>query len=66
MYGEMTNTLTTNFTVNYWIEKGADSRKLVLGMPMYGQSFSLAESNRHGLNSPTYGGGEAGDATRAR
>lgn len=56
----------TNFTINYWIEKGADSRKLVLGMPMYGQSFSLAENKRHGLNSPTYGGGEAGEATRAR
>lgn len=56
----------TNSTVNYWIEKGADSRKLVLGMPMYGQSFSLAENKRHGLNSPTYGGGEAGEATRAR
>lgn len=50
----------TNFTINYWIEKGADSRKLVLGMPMYGQSFSLAENKIHILNSPTYGGGEAG------
>lgn len=59
-------TFNTNFTINYWIEKGADSRKLVLGMPMYGQSFSLAENKRHGLNSPTYGGGEAGEATRAR
>lgn len=35
-------------------------------MPMYGQSFSLADNNVNGLNSPTYGGGEAGDATRAR
>lgn len=51
----------TNFTINYWIEKGADPRKLVLGMPMYGQSFSLAENKRHTLNSPTYGGGEAGE-----
>lgn len=51
----------TNFTINYWIEKGADSRKLVLGMPMYGQSFSLAENKRHTLNSATYGGGEAGN-----
>lgn len=46
----------TNFTINYWIEKGADPRKLVLGMPMYGQSFSLAEAKRNTLNSPTYGG----------
>lgn len=46
----------TNYTINYWIEKGAEPRKLVLGMPMYGQSFSLAESKRNTLNSPTYGG----------
>lgn len=37
-----------------------------MGMPMYGQSFSLAENKENGLNSPTYGGGEAGEATRAR
>lgn len=59
-------TFNTNFTVNYWIEKGADPKKLVLGMPMYGQSFSLAETKRNGLNSASYGGGEAGEATRAR
>ena len=35
-------------------------------MPMYGQSFSLAETLVNGLNSPTYGGGEAGEGTRAR
>lgn len=37
-----------------------------MGMPMYGQSFSLANSKNNGLNAPTYGGGEAGDATRSR
>lgn len=37
-----------------------------MGAPLYGQSFSLAERSNHGLNSPTYGGGEAGEDTRAR
>ncbi len=55
-----------NFTIHYWISQGADPKKLVLGMPMYGQSFSLADRDNHGLNAPTYGGGEAGDFTRAR
>ncbi|XP_055372239.1 probable chitinase 10 [Condylostylus longicornis] len=59
-------TFNANFTINYWIEQGADRKKLVMGMPMYGQSFSLAEASNHGLNAPTYGGGEAGEATRAR
>lgn len=55
-----------NSTIHYWIEQGADRKKLVLGMPMYGQSFSLAENTENGLNAPTYGGGEAGEETRAR
>jgi len=37
-----------------------------MGMPMYGQSFSLADNSDHGLNAATYGGGEAGEHTRAR
>uniref|UniRef100_A0A182QY58 chitinase n=1 Tax=Anopheles farauti TaxID=69004 RepID=A0A182QY58_9DIPT len=59
-------TFNANFTIHYWIEQGADPRKLVMGMPMYGQSFSLADNNNNGLNANTYGGGEAGDQTRAR
>lgn len=48
------------------MDQGADPRKLILGMPTYGQSFSLASSKNNGLNAPAYGGGEAGDATRSR
>ncbi|KAK7070519.1 Cht3p [Halocaridina rubra] len=56
----------SNFTINYWMEKGADRKKLIMGMPMYGQSFSLAQANANTLNQKTYGGGEAGPYTRAR
>ncbi|KAB0794995.1 hypothetical protein PPYR_11834 [Photinus pyralis] len=59
-------TFNTNFSVNYWINQGADRKKLVMGLPLYGQSFSLADNSNHGLNAPTYGGGEAGEETRAR
>nr|XP_012154543.1 PREDICTED: probable chitinase 3 isoform X2 [Megachile rotundata] len=59
-------TFNANFSLNYWIEKGAPPNKLVMGVPLYGQSFSLADRNQRGLNVPTYGGGEAGEATRAR
>ncbi|XP_060530054.1 probable chitinase 10 [Cylas formicarius] len=59
-------TFNANFTIHYWIEKGADRKKLVMGIPMYGQSFSLADNQNNGLNAPTYGGGEAGEDTRAR
>ena len=63
---DVDTTFNANFTIHYWIEQGADPRKLVMGMPMYGQSFSLADVNANGLNEKTYGGGEAGDQTRAR
>lgn len=59
-------TFNANYSINYWISSGADRRKLVMGMPMYGQSFSLADNNKNQLNQATYGGGEAGEATRAR
>jgi chitinase len=59
-------TFNANFSINYWISEGADRKKIIMGMPMYGQSFSLADNNKHGLNAATYGGGEAGDGTRAR
>lgn len=59
-------TFNANFSINYWLSQGADRKKIIMGMPMYGQSFSLADNANHGLNAPTYGGGEAGEATRAR
>jgi len=55
-----------NFTVHHWLNGGLDRSKLILGMPMYGQSFTLASASENGLNAPTYGGGIAGPSTRAR
>uniref|UniRef100_A0A1A9WKD4 chitinase n=1 Tax=Glossina brevipalpis TaxID=37001 RepID=A0A1A9WKD4_9MUSC len=63
--GDVEN-FNVNFSINYWLEKGAERKKLIMGMPMYGQSFTLAQASEHGLNAPSYGGGEAGEATRAR
>ncbi|KAG7205193.1 hypothetical protein KM043_018281 [Ampulex compressa] len=64
--GDWEPTFNANFSIHYWMEKGAPAKKLVMGAPLYGQSFSLAERSQSGLNAPTYGGGEAGEATRAR
>lgn len=55
----------TNYTMNYWAKLGADRKKLIMGMPMYGQSFTLVNPSNNGLNAPTSGGGQAGEYTRA-
>lgn len=47
------------------MEKGAPSRKLVMGMPLYGQSFTLSDQQKNGLNSQAPGPGQAGEFTRA-
>uniref|UniRef100_A0A182S9A2 chitinase n=1 Tax=Anopheles maculatus TaxID=74869 RepID=A0A182S9A2_9DIPT len=54
-----------NYSINYWIEKGAPSRKIVMGMPLYGQSFQLADTKKNGLNAKAPGPGQAGEFTRA-
>lgn len=67
MFKKLTHAIISqNFSVNYWISKGASPEKLILGVPFYGQSFSLEENAGSGLGAPSYAGGEAGDETRAR
>jgi hypothetical protein len=38
--------------MNYWVEKGADKKKLIMGMPMYGQTFTLNSPIPSGLGAP--------------
>lgn len=48
------------------MSKGAPKSKLIMGVPFYGQSFSLMENAGNTIGAPSYAGGEAGDETRAR
>lgn len=53
--------------MHYWMEKGAPSSKLIMGIPMYGQTFTTeAVSNIGTLNVPALSGGDAGEYTRAK
>ena len=67
-YQHCINTISNpqEYTVKVWLDGGLDRKKLILGFPLYGQSFTLADADNHGLNSQTYGGAEAGKYTKAR
>ena len=43
----------SEYTLNYWIRLGADPSKLIMGFPMYGQSFTLQNPRVNGLNAPS-------------
>ncbi|KAB7501504.1 putative chitinase 3 [Armadillidium nasatum] len=54
----------TNYSINDWISHGADPQKVIMGFPLYGQSFTLTDSSNHGLNAPSDSAGTAGEYTR--
>ncbi|KAG8229921.1 hypothetical protein J437_LFUL009655 [Ladona fulva] len=55
----------SNFSINYWISEGVPREKIVMGMPLYGQSFTLTQASTNGLNARASGPGQAGEFTRA-
>jgi len=42
---EDTRFLNINFTMHYWLEKGASKDKVVMGLPLYGRTFSLKDGS---------------------
>ncbi|XP_015594961.1 chitotriosidase-1 [Cephus cinctus] len=50
--------------VDFWLKSGAPASKLVLGLPLYGKTFTLADASKTTPGSPSAGPGRAGPYTR--
>ncbi|XP_060629020.2 chitotriosidase-1-like [Anolis sagrei] len=53
----------TDGAVKYWISNGTPAEKIIMGIPLYGRSFTLS-SSQAGVNAPSSGPGTAGTYTR--
>jgi len=56
--------LSVDHASNLWARLGAPKEKLIIGMPTYGRSFTLANRARFHVNDPSSGGGTAGTYTK--
>lgn len=62
---EASDNFNVKASVDYWLQKGTAPEKLILGLPTYGQSFTLSNPQNNGFDAPASGGGQAGQYTKA-
>ena len=55
--------LNADACIKYWISQGAPREKLILGIPTFGKSFTLANVASNGIGAKTIGSGTAGPWT---
>lgn len=56
--------LSVDNAASIWVKMGAPKEKLIIGMPTYGRSFTLADENIHGPNAKATEGGKEGVYTK--
>ncbi|XP_052587104.1 chitinase-like protein 4 [Peromyscus californicus insignis] len=52
--------LNVDCIMNYWKNHGADPKKLLVGFPTYGQTFTLSNPSEHGIQAHTISAGQPG------
>eukprot|EP00090_Calanus_glacialis_P000625 TRINITY_DN1040_c0_g1_i1.p1 TRINITY_DN1040_c0_g1~~TRINITY_DN1040_c0_g1_i1.p1 ORF type:complete len:1056 (-),score=204.14 TRINITY_DN1040_c0_g1_i1:2491-5658(-) len=55
--------LTVDFSAKEWVRQGAPKEKLIIGMPVYGRTFTLVDSTLFDIGAPATGGGDPGRYT---
>uniref|UniRef100_A0A131Y8W2 Putative catalytically inactive chitinase-like lectin n=1 Tax=Ixodes ricinus TaxID=34613 RepID=A0A131Y8W2_IXORI len=51
------STLNTAWSAEYWVQIGVPREKIVVGIPTYGRTYTLADPTHHGLDAPAVGDG---------
>ncbi|GFO13885.1 chitinase-3-like protein 1 [Plakobranchus ocellatus] len=62
-YGEK-GQLYQQWSIDYWLEVGIPKDKLIVGIPTYAMTFTLADQSQHDVGAPVTGGGRMGQYTR--
>ena len=47
--------LNIHWVIDYWLTKGADPEKMLLGLALYGRSFTLSQPGQVNLGQPAKG-----------
>jgi GH18 family chitinase len=50
--------------VNQWLDGGVPASKLLVGIPLYGRTYILADPETHGFGAPIISAGTAGPYTQ--
>lgn len=56
--------LTLDFSAGEWVRQGASKENLVIGLPTYGRTFTLANPNLTDIDAPAARGGRPGQYTK--
>ncbi|XP_055824460.1 class V chitinase CHIT5-like [Solanum dulcamara] len=56
LYDKSSN-ISTSYGISAWKQKGVPSTKLVMGLPLYGNTWELKDPNDHGIGAPAVGVG---------
>lgn len=56
--------LNVDSSISYWLEKGVPSEKIIMGVPLYGRTWTLRNQYYTGVGAPATGAGEKGPYTQ--
>ncbi|KAI3443982.1 hypothetical protein Pfo_000647 [Paulownia fortunei] len=54
---DRTSNVSTSHGISMWKGDGVPSKKIVMGMPVYGRTWQLKDPNQHGIGDPAVGTG---------